>query len=150
MSSSMYWRSQKTALTCNLHLQAQMLATEERAAEHFRGQSQHHGQQIADYKTRIDGFEEALLAERRRADGSEGSVVAQAVSLLTDELRKQSARAEANVAIVELNSKATLNEARQMRDEAKTVADQTATSVVEAAIVRLTREISTVRVKTKT
>ena len=41
-----------------------------------------------------------------------------------------------------LNSKATLNEVRQMRDEAKTVADQTATSVVEAALDRLTRQIS--------
>ncbi|MEO7278621.1 MAG: hypothetical protein ABIZ64_01775 [Casimicrobium sp.] len=43
-----------------------------------------------------------------------------------------------------------LNEVRQMRDEAKTVADQTATSVAEAAIDRLTRQISAVRVKTKT
>ena len=130
-------------------LDAQMLSREGRAAEQFRGQSQHHGQQIADYKTRIDGLEKALLAERRRADGAEGSVVAQAVSLLTEELRKQSARAEATVAIVELNSKATLNEVRQMRDEAKTVSDQTATKVVEAAIDRLTRQIGAVRVKSK-
>ena len=131
-------------------VEAQMLSREERAAEQFRGQSQHHGQQIADYKTRIDGLEKALLAERRRADGAEGSVVAQAVSLLTEELRKQSARAEATVAIVELNSKATLNEVRQMRDEAKTVADQTATSVVEAAMDRLTRQIGATVAKTKT
>ena len=131
-------------------LQAQMLSREERAAEQFRGQSHHHGQQIADYKTRIDGLEKAMLAERRRADGAEGSVVAQAVSLLTDELRKQSARAVATVAIVELNSKATLNEVRQMRDEAKTVADQTATTVVEAAIDRLTRQIVSAAVKKKT
>lgn len=122
-------------------LEAQMLSSEERSAEQFRGQSHHHGQQIADYKTRIDCLEKALLAERRRADGAEGSVVAQAVSLLTDELRKQSARAEATVAIVELNSKATLNEVRRMRDEAKTVAYQTATSLVEAAIDHVTRKI---------
>ena len=77
-------------------------------------------------------------------------VVAQAVSLLTDELRKQSTRAEATVAIVELNSKATLNEVRQMRDEAKTVDDQTATSVVEAAIDRLTLLLGAARVETKT
>ncbi len=131
-------------------LEAQMLSREERAAEQFRGQSQHHGQQIADYKTRFDGLEKALLAERRRADGAEGSVVAQAVSLLTDELRKQSARAEATVSIVELNSKATLIEVRQMRDEAKTVADQTATGVVEAAMERLTRQISAAGVKKRT
>jgi len=95
-------------------------------------------------------LEKALLAERRRADGAEGSVVAQAVSLLTDELRKQSARAEATVAIVELNSKATLNEVRQMRDEAETVADQTATSVVEAAIDRWTLQLGVTSVETKT
>ena len=130
-------------------LQAQMLSREERAAEQFRGQSRHHGQQIADYKTRIDGLEKALLDERRRADGAEGSVVAQAVSLLTDELRKQSARAEATVAIIELNSKATLNEVRQMRDEAKTVAVQDATIVVEAALDRLTRHIGVADVKKK-
>jgi hypothetical protein len=131
-------------------LQAQMLSREERAAEQFRGQSQHHGQQIADYKTRIDGLEKVLLAERRRADGAEGSVVAQAVSLLTDELRKQNARAEATVAIIVLNSKATLNEVRQMRDEAKTVADQTATRVVEAAIDRLSPQIGAASVEKKT
>ena len=110
----------------------------------------HQNRQIADYKTRIDGLEKALLAERRRAEGAEGSVVAQAVSLLTDELRKQSARAEATIAIIELNSKATLNEVRQMRDEAKTVAEQTATSVVEVAIDRLTRQIDAAGVKKKT
>ena len=131
-------------------LEAQMFSREERAAEQFRGQSQHHDQQIADYKTRIDGLEKALLAERRRADGAEGSVVAQAVSLLTDELRKQSARAEATIAIIELHSKATLNEVRQMRDEAKTVAEQTATRVVEAAIDRATRQIGAAGVKKKT
>ena len=131
-------------------LEAQMLSREKRAADQFRGQSQYHGQQIADYKTRIDGLEKALLAERRRADGAEGSVVAQAVSLLTDELRKQSSRAEATVAIIELKSKATLNEVRQMRDEAKTVAVQNATSVVEAAIDRLTRQIGAAGVKKKT
>ena len=110
----------------------------------------HQDRQIADYKTRIDGLEKALLAERRRADGAESSAVAQAVSLLTDELRKQSSRAEATVAIIELNSKATVNEVRQMRDEAKTVAEQTATRVVEAAIDRLTRQIGAAGAKKKT
>ncbi|MEO7252948.1 MAG: hypothetical protein ABIZ64_01780 [Casimicrobium sp.] len=37
---------------------------EERSADQFRGQSHHRCQQIADYKTRIDGVEKALLAER--------------------------------------------------------------------------------------
>ena len=110
----------------------------------------HQDRQIADYKTRIDGLEKALLAERRRADGAEGSVVAQAVSLLTDELRKQSSRAEATVAIIELNSKATLSEVRHTGDEAKTVAKHTATSVVEVAIVRLMPQIGAAGVKKKT
>jgi hypothetical protein len=121
-------------------LKTEMLGREARAAEQYSGLNRVLGQQVSDLKTKVSDLEKALLAERKRADGAEGSLVRQAVEQVSAVLKTHGDRAEVAVVTVEALVKAALNDVRAIADTAKTVASQeaatVATTLLESALAK--------------